>query len=380
MLKPHHAFATALLALAATGLSTAAEAGPCVPGTGTTAVNNTCIGSGALANNTTGYDNAAIGGGALQFNTTGRNNTASGGRALYSNTTGSLNTASGLDALRNNTTGDYNTAIGSSTMYRNTTGSKNTASGVVALDSNTTGSNNTASGFGALYINTTGSNNTASGTEALSSNTTGSSNIALGYQAGANLTTGSNNIIIGNQGTTADLNTIRIGVQGTQTRAFIAGIRGTTFAGGQLVMVNANGQLGVTSSSQRYKENIQPMGDASNPLMQLRPVTFHYKQAEEDGSKPMQYGLIAEEVEQAMPDLVIYNKDGTPESVAYQLLPSLLLNEYQKQTHKLAAAETELAETRSRLEAMDAELAALKLAVSRLAAAPSSVKLAASQP
>jgi hypothetical protein len=136
----------------------------------------------------------------------------------------------------------------------------------------------------------------------------------------------------------------------------------------------------VISSSRRYKDDIQPMGEASSPLMQLRPVTFRYKEADADGSKPLQYGLIAEEVEQAMPGLVIYNKDGTPESVAYQVLPSLLLNEYQKQNRELAAAKAELAETRTKFEAMQAEMAALKLVVSRLAAAPSAIKLADSQP
>ena len=227
---------------------------------------------------------------------------------------------------------------------------------------------------------TTGNNNTAAGGGALSRATTGSNNIALGYAAGVKVTTGSNNIIIGNEGTAADLNTIRIGAQSTQTRTFVSGIRGTTITGGQAVVVNADGQLGVISSSRRFKEDIEPMGDASNALMQLRPVTFRYKQAEEDGSKPMQYGLIAEEVEQAMPGLVIYNSDGKPESVAYHLLPSLLLNEYQKQGHDLAAAKAELAETKTRLETQDAEMAALKLAVSRLAAASSGVKLAASRP
>ena len=387
MLKPHHAFATALLALAATGLSTIAQAGPCVPSTGSDLDRNTCIGERALANNTTGYFNTALGRYVLYSNTTGNGNTGSGDYALYDNTIGTSNTATGVAALVNNTTGNGNTATGGFTLVINSTGNFNTASGLSALYNNTTGNGNTASGFNALYSNETGNNNTASGNNSLFKITTGGNNIALGFRAGFNLTTGSNNIVIGNQGTTADVNTLRIGTLGAQTRAFIAGIRGTTITGGQAVVVNASGQLGVISSSRRYKEDIQPMGDASNKLMQLRPVTFHYKQAEEDGSKPMQYGLIAEEVEQAMPELVVYNKDGTPESVAYQLLPSLLLNEYQKQGHTLAttearlvAAEAELADTKTRLEAMDAEMAALKLSISRLAAASSSVKLVASQP
>lgn len=201
-----------------------------------------------------------------------------------------------------------------------------------------------------------------------------------GRRAGAFQTTGSNNIIIGNAGTAVDLNTIRLGVQGTQTRAFVAGIRGTAVVGGQSVVVNADGQLGVLLSSQRYKEDIRPMGDASSPLMKLRPVTFRYREPQPDGSKPVQYGLIAEEVEQVMPDLVVYNKDGTPESVAYQTLPGLLLNEYQKQAAELATAKAELAATRARLEAMDSEMAALKLAVSRLAAVPAGVDFASVVP
>ncbi|MCA3556010.1 tail fiber domain-containing protein, partial [Aestuariivirga sp.] len=147
-----------------------------------------------------------------------------------------------------------------------------------------------------------------------------------------------------------------------------------------------------------YKEDVHSMGDASNALMGLRPVTYRYKQAEADGSKPIQYGLIAEEVDKVMPALVVYDEQGRPDSVSYEILPSLLLNEYQKQNRKLAAAEAKLAateaeftETRAALAAtraelaesnakFEAELAALKLAVSRLAAAPSAVKVAASQP
>ncbi|MCA3555219.1 tail fiber domain-containing protein, partial [Aestuariivirga sp.] len=136
-----------------------------------------------------------------------------------------------------------------------------------------------------------------------------------------------------------------------------------------------------------YKEDVHSMGDASNALMGLRPVTYRYKQAEADGSKPIQYGLIAEEVDKVMPDLVVYDEQGRPDSVSYEILPSLLLNEYQKQNRKLAATEAELlvakqnyATAEARLNSMEAELAALKLAVSRLAAAPSAVKVAATAP
>jgi len=380
MSKHHHVFAAAVLAFAASGLSTAAKAGPCVPSVSGSTAQNTCIGTGALSSNTSGFQNTANGFRALFDNTYGSNNTASGSYSLRANTTGSNNTAIGVSSLEYNTTGNGNIATGGFALNANTTGSGNTVSGYGAMFQNTTGNNNIGVGGFVLQFNTTGNNNSAVGYEALYKNTTGNNNIALGNGAGFNLTTGSNNIAIGNRATATDSNIIRIGTQGTQTRTFIAGIRSATVTGGQTVVVNALGQLGVVSSSRRYKQDIQPMGNASNPLMQLRPVTFRYKQAEADGSKPVQYGLIAEEVEQVMPGLVVYNKDGSPESVAYHLLPSLLLNEYQKQGRELTAAKNELAQTTAKLEAMDAELAALKLAVSRFAAAPSPVQLAASRP
>jgi hypothetical protein len=191
--------------------------------------------------------------------------------------------------------------------------------------------------------------------------TDASNNILLGAQAGLNLTSNNkNNILIGNAGIVGDQGRIRIGTQGTQTRgAFIAGITGAGVVLGQQVLVDQYGQLGVTLSSKRYKQDIQPMGDVSEALMQLHPVTFHYRQTEADGTKPIQYGLIAEEVEKVMPGLVAYDQDGSPQSVAYQVLPSLLLNEYQKQDRELAAANAELA-------SIQAEIAGLKQKLSRL--------------
>src|SRR5436189_97851 len=124
--------------------------------------------------------------------------------------------------------------------------------------------------------NTLGSFNTASGACALFSNTTGNNNIAFGLNAGANLTTGSNNIHIGNAGDVDDSNTIRIGTTVTQTRTFIAGIRGVTTANANAVnvVVDSAGQLGTVSSSRGVKDDIADMGEASGVLMRLRPVTF----------------------------------------------------------------------------------------------------------
>jgi hypothetical protein len=94
--------------------------------------------------------------------------------------------------------------------------------------------------------------------------------------------------------------------------------------------------LGTVSSSRRFKYDIQSMDDATNKLFQLRPVTFRYKQAQTDGSHPLQYGLIAEEVAEVYPELVQYDlKTGEPNTVLYNALPAMLLNEVQKQQRQI---------------------------------------------
>jgi len=335
----------------------------------TTGGGNTASGFDALGANTTGSYNTASGAGALQSNTTGQWNTASGYQALQSNTTGGQNTAGGSFALQKNTTGIENTATGSAALLSNTTGSYNAASGTAALLSNTTGSYNAASGYNALMSNTTGSYNTAVGISALNSNAAGNSNIAIGLNAAINVFPGnSNNIHIGNAGAVGDSGTIRIGSAvpmpncdfcGTQTSFFAAGIRGVTTGNQDAipVVIDSNGQLGTVSSSRRFKEDIQDMGEASSGLLRLRPVTFRYRQPFADGSKPIEYGLIAEEVFEVYPDLVAHSPDGQIESVKYQVLDSMLLNELQKQ-------HSELQEQREQNRKLEARLAALETLLS----------------
>ena len=299
----------------------------------TTGSNNTANGLSALYRNTTGSNNTANGVAALYSNTTingvsGRNNTANGYEALYSNTTGVGNTASGYAALIKNTTGNYNTADGLQALYLNTIGSKNTASGVDALVSNTQGSNNSASGYYALFSNAIGVDNTANGVRALFSNT-GSNNIGLGSNAGINLTSGSNNIDIGNVGVAGESATIRIG-SGAQTRTFIAGIRGKTTVNANAVpvVIDSAGQLGTTSSSRRFKKEIKPMDHISEAILGLKPVTFHYNS---DTTNTPQFGLIAEEVAEANPDLVVRDDDGKIYTVRYDAVNAMLLNEFLKE-------------------------------------------------
>ena len=142
---------------------------------------------------------------------------------------------------------------------------------------NNIGINNTASSFNALYSNTTGGGNTANGAYALYFNTTGKNNIAVGFDAGFNLTSGNNNIDIGNLGVAGEARTIRIGTSGSHGATFIAGISGATVPNGVGVIVGPNGQLGTVVSSERFKDEIQPMDTASEAILALKPVTFRYK-------------------------------------------------------------------------------------------------------
>ena len=176
---------------------------------------------------------------------TGLENIAIGDGMMPALTGGSGNVALEIGALSSNTTGSSNLAFGGNALFSNTTGLNNFAFGVKALVLNTTGSNNLASGTEALRFSTTGGNNLASGTEALFNNTTGSANLAFGVGAGRNLTTGSNNIDISNEGVAAESGTTRIGSEGKQTRAFVAGIyKKPVSTPACAVKVNSEGQLG----------------------------------------------------------------------------------------------------------------------------------------
>ena len=327
----------------------------------TTGIDNTAIGFDALKSNTTGFGNTAIGFVALQLNTTGGGNVADGYQALKSNTTGGGNAAIGFAALQSNTTGINNTATGQLALQGNTNGRSNTADGAGALDFNSTGAgntatgavalysnngnNNTATGSGALSANTTGSNNTAEGSQALFNNTTGSNNIALGDFAGTNLTTGSNNIDIGTGGVAGQSNTLRIG-NARQTATFIAGIRGVTVAGGVGVFVGTNGQLGTRTSSERFKEAIKPMDKTSEAILALKPVTFRYKKDLDPDGIP-QFGLIAEQVEKVNPDLIVRDADGKINTVRYEAVNAMLLNEFLKEHRKLQEQEATVSQLKS---------------------------------
>lgn len=354
----------------------------------TTAGDNTAVGSHA-AQNTTASENTAVGFGALFSNTVGINNTAIGSNALNSSVTVGDNTAVGFSALKANTNGNLNVAIGSRALAANLASTNNVAVGASALPvfNSTTGGDGFNVAIGAQTMNSlkSGFSNVAIGDLALESaisatlNTaighnalqfaTGSGNIGIGSGSGANLTSGSNNIYIGSPGVSADGGTIRIGSAANQGFFFLAGIRGVTTgqANAVPVVIDSNGQVGTVSSSRRFKEDIHDMGDSSSGLLRLRPVTFRYRQPYADGSKPVDYGLIAEEVAEVYPDLAVKGPDGQIETVQYQKLNVMLLNEVQKQQRKIEEQDRRNREQQEELGALKSRLADLEKMLEKLA-------------
>jgi hypothetical protein len=309
----------------------------------TTGSFNTGVGGGALALNNAD-SNTAVGVAALLLNTTGTENVAVGTDALVYNDTGSHNSAFGAFALFNNTTGVENTAIGGGALSANTEGLDNAATGFGSLSHNTTGGANTADGSGALFNNTTGEFNTAVGQGALQANTTGSANVALGVGAGGNVTTAENVICIG----------ATVGGANVSNRCYIGNIRSATTGNNNAipVLIDSAGQLGTISSSRRFKKEIKPMDKASEAILALKPVTFHYKS---DKTNTPQFGLIAEEVAEVNPDLVVRDENGEIYTVRYDSVNAMLLNEFLKEHRKVEGQQATIAELKSELQTVSAQ-------------------------
>ena len=284
----------------------------------------------------------AEGDNALFSLTSGAGNTAVGWFSLKSVTTGSFNTGVGAGTLVLNT-GDSNTATGAAALLLNTTGAQNTANGTATLVSNSTGFDNTAVGFQALNSNTTGTGNTATGDSALSNNTTGTFNIALGDGAGAGVNTASGVICIGARG--ADLS----------NSCYVGEIFGQPVdpATAVPVFVDTNGKLGTAFSSRRFKHDIKPMDKASESLLALKPVTFHYKS---DTKDTPQFGLIAEDVAAVNPDLVVRDKNGDVYTVRYDQVNAMLLNEFLKAHRRMEEQDKRIEDLTAQLKQQAAQI------------------------
>jgi uncharacterized coiled-coil protein SlyX len=270
------------------------------------------------------------------------------------------NSAFGWNAMANQN-GGYNVAVGANALNTGSNTASNVAVGVSALGQSQ-GSSNTCVGYHTNDSGAATANDSTLGRETLTSLGSGNGDVAIGYRAGSKITSGNNNIYVGNADSggnsseaTSESNTIRIGAPDQQTATFIAGIVGQTTGDNDAVdvVIDTNGQLGTINSSRRYKEDIQDMGDASARLLRLRPVTFRYKKPYADGGKPVQYGLIAEDVAQVFPELVVRNAKGEPATVKYQLLAPLLLNEFLKEHERVTEATAKVGELEERIAAQE---------------------------
>ena len=309
-------------------------------------------------------------------------NTAEGQQALFSLTTGTYNTADGWFSLRSNTEGQFNTAIGAGALFANVGdqighGTENTAIGAGALLSNTSGLDNTANGAFALFANTTGSGNTATGTAALQRNIAGGGNTAIGQAALNENTTGSFNTAVGsgallvaggnsntvvgagsggNVGGANNVICIGQGIAGADVNdsCYIGNIWQQP-GGSQAVYVNSDGKLGALVSSRRFKDEIKPMEQASEIIYGLRPVSFRYK-PEIEPTRPRAFGLIAEDVEKVSPDLVTRGFDGKVNSVRYDAVNAMLLNEFLKEHRKVEELEATISEQKKGMAVLTAQL------------------------
>ena len=288
---------------------------------------------------------------ALSLLTTGAANTGLGWRSLFSDSTGSFNTGVGAGTLVLNN-GEANTAVGAAALLLNTTGDSNTANGTFALFNNTEGRRNNAFGSYALGNHETGDHNNAFGSEALSSDisgagnnafgddalrdNTGNSNTAIGDRAGLDLTTGSFNVCIG-----AGAH----GVAGVSNTTWISNVY-SSVATARQVYVDSDNKIGTLSSSRRYKDEIKPMDNASEALFALKPVTFRYKK-HIDPMQALSFGLIAEEVAKINPELITRGKDDKPETVRYEAVNAMLLNEFLKEHRKIEEQQAAIVELKS---------------------------------
>jgi len=336
----------------------------------TSGAHNTGVGAQALLHNTLGSYNTAVGENALVFNTSGSMNMALGQGALAGNFDGSFNNAMGFQALSANTAND-NTAVGAGALATNSTGGENTAAGASALNSNIDGDGNNAFGDAALFTNNHGDFNNAFGHVALFV-ATGDFNTAFGDEAGRDLSSGSGNTFIGaGAGSTTTMvnGMVLIGLNvigdNTSNHTFIRNINTTSVSGGGTDTVTVNlttGLLGHLTSSRRYKEDIKPMDNASETIFALKPVTYRYKK-DIDKSQAIDYGLVAEDVAKVDPNLAIRDGKGQIDSVRYNAVNAMLLNEFLKEHQTVKALkstvekqEATIAQQQKGMEVLTAQL------------------------
>ncbi|OQA00579.1 MAG: hypothetical protein BWY70_00660 [Bacteroidetes bacterium ADurb.Bin408] len=302
--------------------------------------NNAFYGYQAAYQNTSGYQNTAIGKGTLYSNKANYRSTALGYHAMYyaDDRTGAratYNTAVGFQALAGSTTasansGRYNTAVGDNAMFQHTNGNYNVAIGRNALQGSVVGYSNVAVGSEALYT-TDAYNNTAVGYRAGYNNYSGYGNVFIGTQAGES-ETGSNKLYIENSATTApliggDFSGRRVGINRMPT-TYTLEVGGTIWANGQNIVAGIN-----TWSDVRYKKDIRNLDSSLYKISCIRGVSYDWKESdfpELNFPKGRQIGVIAQEVEKILPQVVFTDVNGY-KSISYEKFTPVLIEAVKEQ-------------------------------------------------
>ena len=317
---------------------------------------NIIIGRRTAVSNTTGDNNVYIGNDAGYLIETARDNTFVGAEAGFHSTSGSYDVYLGHRAGYDND-GSYNVVIGelagsnkNNYSNPNTTYDYSVFVGNMSGYSITTGDYNSFFGNGSGSNVTTGSRNTYIGSGA-GSNANGNNNVLIGYGAGSSIT-GDNKLIIHNWNTGTPLVYGEFHSVPSAALFRINGAFEVTEMGvgtGTTVVIDANGRLLKTSSSERYKSDISSLDGITETFMNLRPVSFTWNDKSSTPGKG-DFGLIAEEVAELMPELAITDGSGTPEGVSYHNVNIMAVKVIQQQQKEIDELKARLAETEKMLE------------------------------
>ena len=325
---------------------------------GATTFSNTFVGTfagGGFAVSGAGA-NTAVGSRALFAVTSGASNAAFGYGSLAANTDGALNAAFGALTMGANTSGTANAAFGYGSLLGNTTGAENAAVGYRSLDANTTGSFSVGLGYAAGANSATGSYNTFLGAWAGTDSAHGALSFATAVGYGASVTQ-SNALVLGGVNGTAQAVNVGIGTSAPDTKLQVVGdIRiGTSGTNGCLKNFAGAAISGTCSSDVRLKTNIRPFAPVLARLARLRPVHYEWRVAEFQSyhfGPGTQSGLIAQEVEQAFPEMVSTDEHGYKQ-VNYSEVPLLGLAALQELKAENDALKRQLAAFAERLTRLE---------------------------
>ena len=383
---------------------------------------NLAIGYRGLQANTTGSNNIALGQDALFYNTTGNYNIANGFEALKNNTTGLYNIATGYRALHSNLYGERNVAIGKDAMFSSQIGAANVGIGFEALYLSEQDQNNIAIGQRALKNNNGGDENVVIGVVAGHDNIEGDKNVFIGSHSGEN-TLGSKNVFIGAYSGSKELgsNTLHISneidydnfplIYGEFDNKLVGfnskvGIGTKTplvplhvVNGGDASLANGSGQLllgsesganlvldkneiqarnnGVSAglylqqnggnvyvgnaivhaSDKRLKRNITNISYGLDEVLKLRPTEYFWK------GKIQKYkslGLIAQEVEEIIKNVVTYNQEQDKYGMSYTELIPILIKAIQEQNKIIEAQSLDNNNLKAKAKSFEERLSALE--------------------